>query len=402
MFNNGGSPTITGCTFTGNTAAISGGGLDNGYCNPTVTNCTFTGNRAHYAGGMYNEGSRPTVTNCTFSANAASLGGGGMYNYYNSNPTIINCIVWGNSGGQGGGNGIFTGYLSSATLSHTDSQDFASASADPASGNFGADPLFVRNPSLVLYPNGTVNVVASDFGDLHLQAGSPASPCIDAGDNSAVANIPADLDGNRRIAFGGVSLTVDLGAYEYGSIPYVLDTTPPVITTPSDMTVIATSTAGAVVNFTVTATDGVDGTVPVTCTPPSGSTFAPGKTTVNCSASDAAGNPASKSFTVWVQYLWSGYLSPLSKQTFNRGSTIPVKFALTGASAPITNLSATLYITAPGATTETLLGTFKYDPTLKQYQYNWNTSKTMSAGTYTLRADLGDAVPSRTVSILLK
>jgi probable HAF family extracellular repeat protein len=79
------------------------------------------------------------------------------------------------------------------------------------------------------------------------------------------------------------------------------DTTPPEITVPDDMTVDATSPDGAVVEFTVTAWDEVDGDVPVTCEPSSGSTFPIGNTTVTCDATDAAGNSASASFLVTVK-----------------------------------------------------------------------------------------------------
>jgi len=41
----------------------------------TITN----GDKAN-GGGMYNYSSSPTVTNCTFSGNSANLNGGGMYN----------------------------------------------------------------------------------------------------------------------------------------------------------------------------------------------------------------------------------------------------------------------------------------------------------------------------------
>lgn len=47
---------------------------------------------------------------------------------------------------------------------------------------------------------------------------------------------------------------------------------------------------GARVGYTATATDAQDGTLPVTCTPASGSLFPVGTTTVTCSATDAAGN----------------------------------------------------------------------------------------------------------------
>jgi hypothetical protein len=406
MLNYSSDLTITNCAFTGNTGDYfdGGGGMTNDSSNPRVVNCTFIGNWVYgngSGGGMENSGSSPTVINCTFVGNYVGSGGtgGAIDNEGGSHPTITNCILWGNTAPVG--NEIYNDSTSSATLRYTDSQDITPANT--SNGNFNAVPQFVRNPNIVLDSwTGAVDLSQSDFGDLHLQKGSP---CIDTGDNTEVTTPPfptdstgmfaIDLDGNKRIAFGSLSLTVDLGAYEYFSS----DTTPPVITTPADITVFATSTAGAVVTFTVTATDDVDGTDSVTCSPASGSTFAPGKTTVNCTTSDAAGNPASKSFTVWVQYRWSGFLSPLGKQSFSRGSTIPVKFALTGASAGITNLSATLYVTAPGGTQTS--GTFKYDPTTRQYQYNWNTSRAMSTGTYTLTADFRDGV-TRTIQVMLK
>ena len=77
----------------------------------------------------------------------------------------------------------------------------------------------------------------------------------------------------------------------------VRDRTPPTITVPADMTVEATGPSGATVNFTVTASDNVS----PSCSPASGSTFPLGKTTVNCTATDASGNRASASFKVTVQ-----------------------------------------------------------------------------------------------------
>lgn len=79
------------------------------------------------------------------------------------------------------------------------------------------------------------------------------------------------------------------------------DTVPPVITAPDGMTLEATGPSGAVANFTATALDGVDGSVPVTANPASGSVFPLGTTTVQLSATDAAHNVATASFTVTVQ-----------------------------------------------------------------------------------------------------
>ena len=80
----------------------------------------------------------------------------------------------------------------------------------------------------------------------------------------------------------------------------VVDTTPPTLILPSDITAAATSGAGASVTFTATATDLVDGVDTVTCTPASGSTFPIGTTTVQCSATDFHGNTAHGSFNVTV------------------------------------------------------------------------------------------------------
>ena len=81
----------------------------------------------------------------------------------------------------------------------------------------------------------------------------------------------------------------------------VRDTTAPALTLPANVTTVyALSPSGAPVTFTATAVDSVSGLVTVSCSPASGSTFPIGLTTVTCSASDSAGNPATGSFTVTV------------------------------------------------------------------------------------------------------
>ena len=86
----------------------------------------------------------------------------------------------------------------------------------------------------------------------------------------------------------------------------VRDTTAPKLNLPENKIVEATGPNGAAVTFARTASDIVDGAVSVNCfvgTTPvsSGDTFALGITTVDCSATDRAGNKASDSFTVTVQ-----------------------------------------------------------------------------------------------------
>jgi trimeric autotransporter adhesin len=80
----------------------------------------------------------------------------------------------------------------------------------------------------------------------------------------------------------------------------VRDTIAPIVTVPSNISVPASSLAGAVVNFSVTANDTVNGALPAIANPASGSVFAIGTTTVNVTATDAASNVGSASFTVTV------------------------------------------------------------------------------------------------------
>jgi hypothetical protein len=81
----------------------------------------------------------------------------------------------------------------------------------------------------------------------------------------------------------------------------VRDTTPPTLTLPANMTLVSPSGAALTVTFTASASDLVAGPVPVSCTPPSGSLFSLGTTTVACMASDPTGNKATGGFTVTVQ-----------------------------------------------------------------------------------------------------
>jgi hypothetical protein len=83
--------------------------------------------------------------------------------------------------------------------------------------------------------------------------------------------------------------------------PSGADTKPPALTLPGDITAAATTPAGgATVVFDVYAIDQVDGPVAATCTPPSGTEFPMGATTVSCEATDTAGNTGQGSFIVNV------------------------------------------------------------------------------------------------------
>lgn len=116
-----------------------------------------------------------------------------------------------------------------------------------------------------------------------------------------------DTTKNRLFAFG--TYTVHCTATDRAGNVGVLDFTftvgdfsGPVIATPlANVNASATSAAGATATYvTPTATDNLDGVVPVNCLPASGGTFPLGSTTVTCSATDAAANTSTRTFLVIV------------------------------------------------------------------------------------------------------
>jgi predicted outer membrane repeat protein len=213
MWNNSTSPTVTNCTFLGN-SGITGGGMQNGGGSPSITNCVFQSNKGS---AMYNSGASPTVTGCSFYNNFGSSGGGGIFNSTGASPIVTNCTFSGNTGGNTGSamfnvdgiapqvtNCIFWGDASEINVSPFSQASFTYCIIQggfAGIGNIDADPLFVNAAT----------------GDLHLQSCSPA---IDAGDDGA-NNLTTDLDGNNRkvdAIAGGVK--IDRGAYEFqGTLP---------------------------------------------------------------------------------------------------------------------------------------------------------------------------------------
>jgi len=111
MLNHQSSPTVTDCTFTGN-SALTGGGMYNTGSDPTVTDCVFLSNTAEgtffNGGGMFNNGGSPAVTRCEFIANTRT----GMGNRF-SHPSVRDCIFTANTQYGGmvntGGSPVITG-----------------------------------------------------------------------------------------------------------------------------------------------------------------------------------------------------------------------------------------------------------------------------------------------------
>jgi hypothetical protein len=133
---------------------------------------------------------------------------------------------------------------------------------------------------------------------------------------SSFTAVPFDLVTSSPAALGvtGANVTVHV-KFELCAVT----NTAPTLVLPSDMTVEATSSAGADVSFVVTASDLEDGnlTSSVSCTPASGSTFALGETTVNCSVTDGGGLTTEGSFKVTVEDTTPAYFTSFPTTTVN-------------------------------------------------------------------------------------
>ena len=173
-----GSPIVINCTFSGNTASVAGGGMYNELCLPIVTNCTFSGNTGD-GGGMYNDKSSPTVTRCIFSGNTANASGGGMYNYSTSSPDVTSCTFSGNAATYGGA--VYNAPASSLALTNSTFTDNRAAGNGGGMYNFSSVLLTLTNCTL------TSNSAASSGGGMYNSSTSPVLTNCISWDNSSIS-----------------------------------------------------------------------------------------------------------------------------------------------------------------------------------------------------------------------
>ena len=134
-----------------------------------------------------------------------------------------------------------------------------------------------------------------DFGAPSAAIASAPLPTVRNAPATVVIGRYGYVLGGNTCFYGGCYPTSVLMAALGGG-----DSTPPVLSLPDDVTAEALSAAGAPVAFAASASDDVDGDVPVVCSPESGSVFPLGATTVTCTTSDTAGNFAEGSFVITV------------------------------------------------------------------------------------------------------
>jgi len=224
---------ITNCVITGNAAHSYGGGAYLG----TFVNCRLIGNSAGNGGGVYGGGqsySGSVLVNCLLAGNFSSGASGAA-----ANSTLINCTVVNNVTALVGGGSTVSCMLENCIVYYnfsyyTNPDVYGSSRFTNCCTSF----LLGSGVNNFTNPPGFVNLGCGDF---HLQIGSP---CINAGNNSFIAN-STDLDGNPRIVGG----TVDMGAYENqytGTVHYVSLTSTNPVTPYTNWSTAATNIQNAV------------------------------------------------------------------------------------------------------------------------------------------------------------
>jgi hypothetical protein len=229
----GSSPLIERCTILGN-----GGGIFFDGGTPTIRNCSILGNfgpgiyfygstgevinslivgnfSGGSGGGVSCERCDATVQDCTIVGNTAYNWGGGIYVYATGDATVVNSVLWGNSArleGQQLHLRTLAPDVPRLTVSYSDVQ--GGQSAVGGSGTLVWGPANIdQDPSFVDL-DGADGTIGNEDDNLRLL---PGSPCVDAGDNSAVPpTVLVDLDGRPRIVDGTAdgAVVVDMGAYE--------------------------------------------------------------------------------------------------------------------------------------------------------------------------------------------
>ena len=188
----------------------------------------------------------------------------------------------------------------SAPATYTCSAQLASGQPTSVSVQIGVD---LTNPTLPAPP---------DVGPL--QATGPSGLVVNYGlpsasDNLSTPTVACSPAPGSLFPVGETTVTCtatdDSGRSTSASFKVTVspaDTTPPTFTsTPPNLILPDLGSPGEVVNYAApTATDDQDPSVAISCSPPSGSTFTSGTTTVACTATDDAGNSATTSFTVTV------------------------------------------------------------------------------------------------------
>lgn len=443
----GGTLTVNNSTVNGNSTTNTGAGIYNRSA-LTLNNSTISGNTGSNWGGggiRVEGGGSATLNSSTISNNPAAINGGGISvvdpgSTANVNNTIIanspaggDCFIAGggvvnaahslienNLACVNGANSVnLTGDPNLAPLADNGGATWTHAllPGSPAidQGNAtGTDQRGAVRPSdfftIVNAPGGN----GADIGAFEAEAPSDITPPVitptvsgtlgndgwyvsdvqvvwSVSDDESTVSSTTDCDTQTVLSdTSGITLTcsaTSAGGTGSQSVTFKRDATAPTLAptvTPNPVLSGGTATANA------NASDNLSGVVSQSCETPQ--TALVGAKSLNCTATDAAGNTASASVSYQVisRFAFSGFLQPVDNMpTVNittAGQAVPVKFSLGGnyglnifaagypASSPIpcdaTEAGSTIEetVTAGGST-------LTYDAATGRYSYVWKTDK---------------------------
>lgn len=188
------SAEIKRCIITNNSAYVGGAIRVSSTSSLVCSDSLISWNTANITGAIHADG-QVDLINCTLSKNHASIGHRAI-SQFGGHIDVINSIIYGNTGGASVAINLTGG--ATATVTYSDIEG-----GWTGTGNINSDPYF-RDPDGADNQGGT-----SD--DNFTLATHPWSPCIDAGDNTAISGTK-DLAGNPRL--DDDLAIVDMGAYE--------------------------------------------------------------------------------------------------------------------------------------------------------------------------------------------
>lgn len=188
------------------------------------------------------------------------------------------------------------------TLTVTDSKEASSSCTANVIVVDDTPPTITPPPDLMLTTGAGCLTCGITVSDEQLGAATASDNCSDPMTHrSGVPAANVFPVGTTTITYWATDSSGNESAYVTQSV-IVTDGTPPVITCPSPITVDGKlAQGGAIVTFLATATDNCDLSPTVVTSPVSGTLFTFGTHTVTATATDAAGNGSSCSFTVTVR-----------------------------------------------------------------------------------------------------
>ncbi len=238
-------------------------------------------------------------------------------------------------------------------------------------------------------------------GDAYVELGATAVDNVD-GDVSGQIVIDASAVDTSVPGSYPVSYTVSDSSGNSNTVTrtvIVTDTMPPVLTVASDPLRVLTDGLTASVDYlaNVSATDNVDGALPVSCTiddatVPNPAELPLGTATADCSATDTSGNTGTAQFTIDVGFAF-GFQMVVPKGNIRAGSTVPLDWQYldpetgapvdSGTLSPSTvwfgpfsgnNCSGTNAGTGNGMDAEDAgSSNFRYSSSQFLWQYSWQT-----------------------------